>query len=371
MLLEVVMNYVLMCKDKVVGVISNDGSWAGDHVELLPKNFNPDEGVRPMTLESDGNLGKFIAWCAGRTLSIDRVNAKKILNALRLTQSQSPVEKAKVALAYRCLSLIDSYWVRLGLTDDGKWEDVDLRNNTLNNSLALIALKGTSMTIQAKHGLTAEVTTLGSYAKGWFRVGNDKLPYLYKAIGGEGNEVEREVCASNIIDCFNRYGNVKYETAVMEGVRCSKCAVMTNENKGIVHAADFNVWCIANGTNAVDYARLHYRKEFSQMMVIDYLIANSDRHGYNWGFWHDMNTGEILGLHDLYDHNNAFARDYLNDEKLESIVMGPSTMKECAIGLFKFSGLVNTKKITGKMFPYPEAYEVFVKRCTQVGLPLI
>jgi hypothetical protein len=234
-----------------------------------------------------------------------------------------------------------------------------------------VALKGCSLKLGEESGLTAEITTIGSYAKGWFNVGVDDTPYLYKTYGGENNEVEREVCASNIIDCFNVYGNVKYEYVQMEGVTCSRCKVMTDENMGIIHAADFNIWCIDRRTNAVRYATDNYRRDFSQMMVIDYLIANRDRHGYNWGFFQDMNTGKILGLYDLYDHNNAFDVDCMLNEDYKSVVYPDKTMKTCALAFFKHSGLKNIKKIKRSMFKEQLWHDTFVKRCEQVGLKLL
>lgn len=90
------------------------------------------------------------------------------------------------------------------------------------------------------------------------------------------------MCASNIINCFNVYGNLKYEYATLEGVKCSRCPLMTTNDKAIVHAADMQVWCRQNGTDVVSYVRKYFEKQFAQMMTLDYLLANSDRHGWNW-----------------------------------------------------------------------------------------
>jgi hypothetical protein len=366
-----------MCKNIALGILTDNGDWTPNREDLLPKNLrfkiapdltdvaDIDERVSVLVNVREHNRGRFVAWCAGRTLSIDRENAKKLLNQLGLSQSQNPFEKAKIAMAYRCVSLIDCYWVRQGQEDSARWEDINLFNNSLNKAVALLALKGTSFSLEAKHGLTAEITTIGSYAKGWFRVEEGRVPYLYKTYGGEKDEVEREVCASNIIDCFNIYGNVKYEYAVIEGVKCARCKVMTDERKGIIHAADFNIWC-----DAVNYALIHYKRDFAQMMVVDYLIANRDRHGYNWGFFQSMNTGEILGLHDLYDHNNAFDYDCMTHEAYRSVIFPDKTMKQCAMDFLKFSELRNTKRIKPDMFPGALAYETFVKRCDQLGIDI-
>lgn len=43
-----------------------------------------------------------------------------------------------------------------------------------------------------------------------------------------------------------------------------------------------------------------------RMFIVDYLISNPDRHSLNWGLFYNCDTMQILGLHPLFDHNNAF-----------------------------------------------------------------
>jgi hypothetical protein len=362
-------DYILMCKNtEVAKTLTDPTAWAVINPRLMPRNFRPEHSETELTpTQLFRNKDKFLTWCSGRVLPIDRVNAKKILNCLGLTQSQTNEHKAAIALSYRCLSVCDSYWIRFGDADIVNWEEVNLFTNSLNKAIALVALKGTSLSVQAKHGLTAEVSTIGSYPKGWFRMENDKL-FLYKTYGTENDEPEREVCASKVIDCFNIYGNVKYDIKKLEGVTCSRCEIMTTPDRAMVAAADMNVWCIAQGTNVVDYARANFGKQFAQMLVIDYLIANSDRHAYNWGFFQSMDTGQILGLHDLYDHNNAFDKDLLEDENYRSIVLDSDTMKQAAHRYLKASQLSLTMKVSKKWFPTAKAYLIFKKRCEELQL---
>lgn len=127
--------------------------------------------------------------------------------------------------------------------------------------VSLIALAGTSMTLSTHNiGHTAEVSTLGSYAKAWFREDNG-IPSLYKTYGSEKDEGEREVLASNVIDCFNVYGNLKYEYVIFEEVRCSKCKLMTTDDIGMLHAAD-----LKQGKTMKEAAQ-HYVKRSELKMI--------------------------------------------------------------------------------------------------------
>jgi hypothetical protein len=188
------------------------------------------------------------------------------------------------------------------------------------------------------------------------------------ADGPERDEVKREVCASKVIDCFNVYGNVRYDYAVMEGITYSKCKVMTTDDKAIVHAADMQLWCLQNNTDVVAYARKHFEKQFAQMCVIDYLLANSDRHGWNWGFFQDMNTGRILGLHDLYDHNNCFDLDAMKNDAFKSLVQDGKSLRDVALFFIKRSGLELLTPPTLKQFPSRLAFNTFNKRVKELGL---
>ena len=50
-----------------------------------------------------------------------------------------------------------------------------------------------------------------------------------------------------------------------------------------------------------------------QMLTIDAIIGNGDRHAGNFGFLKDANTGEILGMSPLYDFDHAL------DDKAENV----------------------------------------------------
>jgi hypothetical protein len=363
---------ILMCKDVVVGEHSGkeSGEWKILNPSLVPLGLNIRQSkAKGSFLDYDSSMLRFIDWCSRRILGVDRCYAKKILNSLSLTQETDSLSRAKISLTYRCASVCDSYWIKFNESENIHWSNVSLYENILNKSIALIALSGTNLitpTKKIRH--TAEVSTGGSYAKGWFRGDNNTL-WLYKTYGQERrNEVEREVCASKVIGCFNVYGNLKYEVAYMNKIKCSRCKVMSNNNVAIVHSSDVNRWCVRNGINFINWVHRMYPREFAQMIVIDYLIGNSDRHALNWGFYQNMNDGKILGLHPLYDHNNAFDSDALEDDDYMSLVEDGKTMKEAAMYWIKYSNLKLVKHVSPSIFPDRKSYTVFRNRCKQLSL---
>ena len=43
--------------------------------------------------------------------------------------------------------------------------------------------------------------------------------------------------------------------------------------------------------------------QYAQIVTLDTLIANADRHNGNWGFLRDISTGEIISMAPNYDNN--------------------------------------------------------------------
>ena len=362
--------HVLMCADVKVATYS-ERKWTIYRPELFPKGLDSSEGMMVDELgdESPRTNYSYRVWLASRVLSIDRVYAKKLMLLLGLSQQSDLINKSRISMIYRAISLLDSYWIKFGEDDDNTWDQLNLRKNSLSKAIATVALTGDSYTLQIKQlEYTAEVTTVGLCPKGWFRDDTGIL-WLYKTDANQQNYVNREICASNIIDCFNIYGNLKYDSVTMYDIACSKSRLMSDEEKSVVHAADIDVWSNINyGINVLEWALQNYKKEVSQMLVIDYLIANPDRHLRNWGIYQEVQTGDILGLHELYDHNNAFDEMYMKDETLPSVIDMSFTHKQLAEKYVEFSGLKLLRKPDFNEFPNKLAYDTFFKRCKNLNI---
>lgn len=101
---------------------------------------------------------------------------------------------------------------------------------------------------------------------------------------------------------------------------------MTTENISILPSMNFIGYCNRLG---IDYKRQFLRidkENLYKMLIVDYLISNSDRH---YGFYYNADTMEILGFHPLFDHNNAFDRTLMYEDA-GSLVFDKS-MRELAI----------------------------------------
>ena len=346
--------------------------------ELLPmgiRDLNLYEVVHTApglpTLVGNGTIfPKLWVWLSDRTIPISRRYAKKVLNALDLTQGQNIDEKARIALAFKALSLTDGYWLKSEADITKQWQDISLLHNRMSEEVTIAALKGETITLRNKSLPTAEVTTNGSYPKAWFRTDEDLTPWLYKAGDIEGSEPKREVDASVALSCLNviqlpYYISEKYDKL------CTKCECMSNDDVSIVPAAEVESWCNRTGKNFIRFTESLDRDNFYKMLIIDYLIANSDRHAYNWGFYMNNETGELLGLHPLFDHNNAFDHKLIEGNSENSRVLSGKSMQDIAKHYARRVDIHLVKPPKKEDFYYPQDYKTFVDRCMECGITYI
>jgi hypothetical protein len=338
-----------MLKDRTVASSSGLRDWRIYSRELLPSNLKLfdlsaiADPYRRGEAASD-NERNFIGWGANMSLPMTRVNAKKLAQCLELCQGTDEDSRFYNALVVRCLSINNSYWVKFE-NEDFAWKDINLYSNSIEKSISLLAVLGQSVTLQAKFGLsTPEINLNGVYAKGCFRDAQSGALYIYKAALDE-NEVERELSASKALECIDGLNLTHYEKAVLAyidtdvcvekvtvlseevygriykagdaGTILSRCKLFTTEDIGFIPAHDIDNGEYSEGLcNSLALALNGYKDQFYQMVIADYLVANSDRHYNNWGFLQNQNTGDIIGLQPIFDLNNAFAA---------SIIANPDT----------------------------------------------
>lgn len=314
------------------------------------------------------NYGAMLDFLSHRVLNLDRVNAKKLLNAYNFSQSQDNITKSKIAVTCKAVSMSDDYW----LNDDKQsfsWKTINPRKNSLNKIISHIALTGSSLTINGQPH-TPELATQGAYAKAWIR--EEDGPYLYKASTKGNNESKVEIAVSQILDHFN-IPHVKYENAYWneQNVKLDicKCKVMNNDRYSIVTAEDLYSYCSRINTDFLKQSLSIDKENFYKTCVADYLISNIDRHMQNWGFYMDNKTGILVSNHPLFDHNNAFDREnILSEDGGNSLMLSGYSQKEAAEYAIKKCDIKCIAPLSKKHFLQEEHYESFMKRASDLGL---
>lgn len=248
------------------------------------------------------NIDNFRVWCANRTLTMSKANAKKICNVLNLPQSNSTEVRSRIALAYKCLTLDDAYWVDTS-DNQSSWLDITLHLNKSTNVLTPISLCGKVSTLfKGKLNNPVDLAVNGTFAKSWIR--DNKGLYLCKADESEhSDETINEVLASKILKSIGA-NCINYELDIIDGTRVSKCACYTSE------ALSFIPYSIlrCKDESVLDFIKSKFKSEYANMVVATYLIGNEDLHDGNWGLLLDNSTFEYIGLFPLFDFNYSLSK---------------------------------------------------------------
>lgn len=309
------------------------------------------------------NYERLMGFLRNRSLSIDRTNAKSILNALHISQNNNDDEIVKMMILCKGLSASDDYW--LSNDESERWSSVNLRENPLHEVLAQIALYGDSPLTITGRIRTPELTGQGAYAKAWYRI--NKELYLYKASTNIGRESEIEAEVSNILD-YTNVPHVHYDFKEVNGKRCCICKDLCDNRHSIVEAYDVLQWCNRTGRDFDKFVRELDPENFYKTIVTDYLISNNDRHTGNWGFYMDNQTGKLTGLHPIFDHNNAFAtQDLRRSDGGESLMMEGKKKREAAKYAVKHCDY-HIEKIPSSVFINKEHEATFKKRAESLKL---
>ncbi len=304
---------------------------------------------------------------ASRVLPISRTNAKKIYQMYQLEQRQDDVTKLKIALICKAVSLQDNYWVKLE-NQNLSWSDISIRSNSLSDIVAQVALHGDSLILQGELR-TPELTGQGAYAKAWRRE-SDGL-WLYKAGSKDSTESQIEVEVSNILNKTNAR-HVKYEKRYDRDIMVCACKCITTDDVYILPAMDFLSYCNYHGLDYEDEYKRIDSDMWYKMHIVDYLIANRDRHGMNHGFLVDSNTNEILMAHDLFDHNNSFAPDYMDNPDISyQVLNGNQSMRKAALNAIRKVDFHFTSNITRSDFISQKHYDCFMRRAEELGIETV
>lgn len=335
--------YDIMHGEEKIARIDTQGHCVIHHPDRMPYNLYLDDGDEEVdTLVN--NVTNFYFWCASRMLTLDRQYAKEILNSIGAVQAMTDRERAQIALSYRCVSLMDIYWVKRE-EEQVSFAEVNLYENHLDNAFVDVALRGKQISVQNK-SFARDLSTNGCFPKAWVR--KDGKFLLMK--DGGADAVEREVLASKVCQCFP-CSQVIYREGKYEGETVSVSELMTSLEYSIVSREAFEIYAVNQKFDALDYILKLDSYSFYMMNILDYLVGNTDRHWGNWGLFIDNQKNMPISLHALMDFNQAFqAYDTLDGANCQTLYPRKLSQKDAAIEAAGKVGLNQTGEIEKSWF---------------------
>jgi len=267
-------------------------------------------------------------WLKHRTIPKNRAYVHNFLSKCGLNINR-PMTIIKVS---KGLSLNDCYWV-VEEGFEGTYDKFNLYDNRFSQVLALIAFTGYGSGIRTSLASCPEFTTNGMLPKCWRRKDGKILLYKGGTSGASntGNEPYSEYYAAQVAKAIG-VNAIEYGLSQWKGELCCFCELFTSKEYSFLPVGRV---VTSGGMNAV---REYYEKlgqnfvdALYDMIVLDAIIMNTDRHFGNFGFIIDNKTNEIVSPAPLFDHGNALlnfaGRDDL--ESNESLTAYANTLVPC------------------------------------------
>ena len=259
-----------------------------------------EKHLLPLDLSLTGD--SIAKWLKSRTIPKNRAYVHNFLSKCNLNLNR-PMNIIKVS---KGLSLNDCYWVvEEGFS--GTFEKYNLYDNRFSRVLALIAFTGYGSSVRSSLASCPEFTTNGMLPKCWRRVNGEIKLYKGGTSGASntGNEPYCEYYAAQIAKELG-ISAIDYGLSKWKGALCSTCVLFTSKEYAFLPVGKV---VTSGGMEAVTsyYEKMGaaYAKALADMLVLDAIICNTDRHFGNFGFLVDNRTNEIVAPAPLFDHGNS------------------------------------------------------------------
>ncbi len=300
------MDFVLMYKNVPVCKIKMDISGHIDEIlEVYDEAYLP-VGVKLSTRNS------LYEWWKGRSIPASRNGLSKVLRDFDIDSSSI------LSIKSLGLSLTDQYWIK-PWDKSIKWEDVNFFDNEFSKDIG-DAFFDDNFSKRDINFMSPDNTSDGWLKKKWIISGEDRC--LVKTGSSPFcQEPYNEVIASKILSKLNVVPFVEYEIYHDEQQgACSICKNFVTKDTELVSAYALNKMLpkVADTSSYDHYINVCEALEIPNvvetldtMLVLDYIIANKDRHGGNFGVVRDANTLKYLGAAPIYDNGTSLWHNQL------------------------------------------------------------
>ena len=290
---------ILKHKDTAVLIGDYDSAVHGFWKVTLLNAAHLPVGVR--SSEKKVDIQSLNRWLTARGIPDYRVDLDRLIKRLEIEDEQELLEEENA------LSVSDNYW----LTDSDStetYEEMNFFDRPFDmNGFGAAMFRSNRFTPEESAKHTPNNTLCGYHRKAWM-IRGDQL-YLYKgSTGFHQQECINEWIASVIAEKLGLY-SVPYEVTVYENQLVSVCQNFLNPDLDLVTAGDA---ILSSGNNAKEsYEQLvqvmqnhgisDAENSLDELLLMDYLMMNTDRHAQNIGILSDANTNQWIAMAPIFD----------------------------------------------------------------------
>jgi hypothetical protein len=246
------------------------------------------------------NISLLNNWVEHRGIPFSREDYDAIMMEFGVNSS-----KELTVLSYG-LNLTDHYWL-CEKDKDKHWEEVNFFDNDFSARIGKILPE---LGEKYQNFINPDLSSNGSLKKFWI-INNGKRELCKAGSGDLKQEPFNEYIASQIADRLN-IDHVNYEIRERENEFYSRCPCMIDKNVEFVNAFGVYLEGEKTGDRYGDYLNAcvkmginNAREEVDKMIVLDYLIRNTDRHVGNFGVLRDSETLKWEKIAPVFDNGSS------------------------------------------------------------------
>lgn len=240
-------------------------------------------------------------WLDSRKSSKHNAHLQKLMRQMGCDDNEGFIRTTHAA------TINDTFWIK-SEHESLTWEQVSLYSNQFTETISRLAFESVGLYVADFSSTSPELACEGSFRKCFRKeeqrggFGSDIFIYKRGNEYGLGLEPYCEMLASEIAAIISPENYVPYHTVLLHGKLASKCNLFTNEQYGY---ASFSKLMKAKSLQDVfDYFEsIGSSQAFREMLVVDSLCFNQDRHAGNYGVLFDNDTLEITGMAPVFDMN--------------------------------------------------------------------
>ena len=242
-------------------------------------------------------------WWTRRSIPASRHGIGEVLEALELSTAQELIGKCLG------LSLSDQYWV-MPCGEEIDWHSINFFENEFSEDIGNLLFAGKMS--ESLSLFSPDNTADGNLKKKW-KILNGKRILVKSGSEPYLQEVYNEVIASRIAEKLG-IEHTPYHLIKEHGEVCCYCEDFVTPETELVPAShimkafkkrndvseyEFYIECCEKlGVSDI-------RERLEKMLVLDYIIANEDRHLNNFGLLRNATSLEWLGAAPIYDCGNS------------------------------------------------------------------
>lgn len=247
-------------------------------------------------------------WWTDRSIPTSRSGVRQALETLNLSDTKM--------LLTKCfgLSLSDHYWIRPFERTDIAWKDINFFNNPFSEDIGDILL-GKAVEKDNFDFSSPDNTSDGCLKKRWKIIDGKRC--LIKGGSGIRQQPFNEKIATIVMQRLN-IPHIPYDVIFVDDEPYSVCENFVTTDNELIPA--WRMLKLANKPNDVSFYQ-HFvnccnsvgvknvELFLDQMIVLDYIILNEDRHFNNFGLLRDPETLEYVSFAPMYDNGTSLGYD--------------------------------------------------------------